>query len=229
MDQIFQALADPTRRRILDLLRADEMDAGEIAAYFNTSRPGISRHLRVLRQAGLVEVRAEAQRRVYSLNRAPLLELDAWFAAYRLPASPEALTQPGPGQPDTTPIRVLAAVIRRGGEYLVCLRPRHKRHGGLWEFPGGKLEAGETLQDAARRELEEELGVEVTGCAAGPIFSMHDAGSPFVIEFVPVEIAGEPQALEHEELRWATPPLLRTLDLAPSDAAFVAEILSSGK
>jgi 8-oxo-dGTP pyrophosphatase MutT (NUDIX family) len=57
---------------------------------------------------------------------------------------------------------VLAAVIRRQDRYLVCRRPAHKRHGGLWEFPGGKLEPGETLLEAARRELREELGAEVS-------------------------------------------------------------------
>src|SRR5690606_20769929 len=60
-------------------------------------------------------------------------------------------------------IRVLAAVIRRDGRWLVCRRPAHKRHGGLWEFPGGKLEPGESLLEAATRELEEELAVRVTG------------------------------------------------------------------
>jgi len=59
--------------------------------------------------------------------------------------------------PDTIP--VIAAVIVRGGRYLVGQRPDGKRHGGLWEFPGGKLDPGETLLHAARRELGEELGM----------------------------------------------------------------------
>ena len=120
-------------------------------------------------------------------------------------------------------IRVLAAVIRRDGRWLVCRRPAHKRHGGLWEFPGGKLEPGESLLDAATRELDEELAVGVTGVGE-PLFSRHDEGSPFVIEFVAVDIAGEPVAREHEELRWATLAELASLALAPSDAAFVAEL-----
>jgi DNA-binding transcriptional ArsR family regulator len=78
-----EALADPTRRRIVELLADGERSAGEIASHFRTARPGVSRHLRVLREHGLVQARAEGQRRVYSLDPAPLAELDAWLARYR--------------------------------------------------------------------------------------------------------------------------------------------------
>jgi len=77
------ALADPTRRRIVELLAEREHDAGELAAAFTVSRPAVSRHLRVLREAGLVTARGEAQRRVYALEPAPLAEVDAWLARYR--------------------------------------------------------------------------------------------------------------------------------------------------
>ena len=73
------ALADPTRRRIVELLAEEERSAGEIAAQFATSRPGVSRHLRVLRDAGLVRVREDGPRRLYSLDPAPLAELNAWL------------------------------------------------------------------------------------------------------------------------------------------------------
>jgi DNA-binding transcriptional ArsR family regulator len=78
-----QALADPTRRRIVELLADGERSAGELAAQFRTSRPGVSRHLRVLREHGLVRARGEGQRRLYSLDPAPLAELDSWLARYR--------------------------------------------------------------------------------------------------------------------------------------------------
>jgi 8-oxo-dGTP diphosphatase len=120
---------------------------------------------------------------------------------------------------DGTLIRVLAAVIRRGDRYLVCRRPAHKRHGGCWEFPGGKLELGETLLEAARRELGEELGVQVVS-AGGPVFSSQDPGSPFLIEFVEVEISGVPEAKEHDEIRWIGALELQDLRLAPADQAF---------
>lgn len=78
-----EVLAEPTRRRIVELLAEGERSAGEIASHFPTSRPGISRHLRVLREHGLVRAREEAQRRLYSLDPAPLEELDAWLQRYR--------------------------------------------------------------------------------------------------------------------------------------------------
>ena len=77
------ALADPTRRRIVELLAERELSAGKIASQFPTARPGVSRHLRVLREHGLVRARAEGQRRLYSLDPRPLEELDAWLDHYR--------------------------------------------------------------------------------------------------------------------------------------------------
>ena len=77
------ALADPTRRRIVELLVEGERGAGELAAQFDTSRPGVSRHLRVLREHGLVRAREDGARRLYSLEPGPLAELDDWLARYR--------------------------------------------------------------------------------------------------------------------------------------------------
>jgi mutator protein MutT len=123
--------------------------------------------------------------------------------------------------------RVVAAVVRRGEQLLVCQRPAHKRHGGLWEFPGGKCEPGESDADATARELHEELGVR-TRAVGAPLFTAHDDGSPFEIVFLPVEIDGEPVAHEHEALYWGAPETLLTLPLAPSDRRFV-EFLSASR
>lgn len=126
--------------------------------------------------------------------------------------------------PSDSVISVLAAVITQQGKYLICRRPLNKRHGGLWEFPGGKVEPGESLLDAANRELTEELNV--TAVSVGePIFSVHDEGSPFVINFVPSEIIGEPTCLEHADVRWASLEKIQHLDLAPSDRQFVHFLL----
>ena len=80
---VLTALADPVRREIVELLATGEMGAGEIAERFPVTRPAISRHLRVLREAGLVTSEVRAQRRVYRLERAPLAELDAWLDRFR--------------------------------------------------------------------------------------------------------------------------------------------------
>ena len=77
---VFEALADPTRRRLLELLTAGERSAGSLAAEFDLSRPGVSRHLR---EAGLVRSRGDGQRRLYSVDLAPLDEVDAWLMRWR--------------------------------------------------------------------------------------------------------------------------------------------------
>lgn len=79
----FEVLAEPSRRRILDLLRDDERSVGDLVDRLPLSQPGVSRHLRVLRDAGLVKVRHDAQRRLYAVDPGPLAEIDAWLAPYR--------------------------------------------------------------------------------------------------------------------------------------------------
>jgi mutator protein MutT len=123
--------------------------------------------------------------------------------------------------------RVIAAVITRGNELLACQRPAHKRHGGLWEFPGGKVEPDETDEDSARRELAEELGVRVVSAGAS-VFETRDPGSEFLIAFVPERIAGEPECREHSALRWGTAEMLASLPLAPSDRRFVEWLIAKG-
>ncbi len=83
MTSTFDVVGEPTRRRILDLLRDGPRPVGELVRLVGCSQPGTSKHLRVLRDAGLVAVRPEAQRRVYVLRPQPLAEIDAWLAPYR--------------------------------------------------------------------------------------------------------------------------------------------------
>jgi DNA-binding transcriptional ArsR family regulator len=83
VDAGLQALADGNRRTVLEILRDHSATAGELAAALPVARPGVSRHLRVLREAGLVDVRSEGQRRIYSLRPEALVEVDDWLAAYR--------------------------------------------------------------------------------------------------------------------------------------------------
>ena len=124
-------------------------------------------------------------------------------------------------------IRVIAAVLSRGEQLLVCQRPPQKRHGGLWEFPGGKVEDGESDVEAARRELEEELGILVES-ADGAQLEIVDPGSPYLIAFVPVQAKGEPVCHEHTGLAWGTPAELASLPLAPSDRRYVEWRLNLG-
>jgi DNA-binding transcriptional ArsR family regulator len=83
MEAVLRALADGSRRTVLDALASGPATAGELAALLPIARPGVSRHLRVLREAGLVDVRQDAQRRVYSLRLEPLTEVDDWLGRYR--------------------------------------------------------------------------------------------------------------------------------------------------
>jgi len=79
----FEAIAEPNRRRILDLLRAGERPAGDVVEALAISQPGVSKHLRLLREAGLVRVRADGQRRLYSVAPAQFAAIEAWLAPYR--------------------------------------------------------------------------------------------------------------------------------------------------
>jgi DNA-binding transcriptional ArsR family regulator len=83
MSAVFEVLADPTRRRIMDALLARERLVGDLVDDLALAQPSVSKHLRVLRTAGLVRVRPDAQRRWYSVRPEPLLELEAWLAPYR--------------------------------------------------------------------------------------------------------------------------------------------------
>ena len=83
MDAVLQALADQSRRTVLAILRDHPATAGELADALPIARPGTSRHLRVLREAGLVDVRQEGQRRIYSLRPEALVEVDDWMEEYR--------------------------------------------------------------------------------------------------------------------------------------------------
>lgn len=118
------------------------------------------------------------------------------------------------------PTRVVAAVIERENRVLVALRPPEKRHGGMWEFPGGKVEGTETDVDALRRELAEELALRVVSTSQ-PVGAFQDPGSPFLIVFVPAVVEGEPECREHVEVRWVHWGDLAALPLAPTDRRFV--------
>ena len=136
---------------------------------------------------------------------------------------PESEAPPGLGTGFLVP--VVAAVVERSGRFLVCRRPYEKRHGGLWEFPGGKLRPGEDLLSAARRELGEELDLEVTGLGR-ELFRARDPGSRFMVVFVEVEAVGDPRPVEHTALGWFSADDLADVELAPTDGLFARSVLT---
>ena len=129
----------------------------------------------------------------------------------------------------TETIPVVAAVLRNEeGRLLIARRPEHKRHGGLWEFPGGKVDHGESLADAVVRELAEELELTAPWIGGEPVFEKQDPGQPFQILFLEAQASGRPELHEHSALAWVPIPVPREYRLAPSDAAFV-EALATGE
>ena len=147
---------------------------------------------------------------------------DARFPDASLPdASFPDASLPDASLPDAVP--VVAAVVCRTGRYLLGRRPEHKRHGGLWEFPGGKMMEGESDLAAVDRELREELGLRAVSTGR-VLWERRDPGSPFVIRFVESEVRGDPTPTEHMEVGWFTPEALAVMPLAPTDAAFVARL-----
>ncbi len=147
-----------------------------------------------------------------------------WFERFSNNVPDNNRSAPSHLDPNDKHVHVVAAIIERDGRFLVCRRNPEKRHGGLWEFPGGKIEAGETHLDAIKRELAEELCVAVTDFRE-IVLSVPDPNSAFVIDFARASILGEPLALEHTEIRWVEANDLVLLDLAPSDRMFVREII----
>lgn len=117
-------------------------------------------------------------------------------------------------------VRVVAAVVRTAGAYMIAQRPIGKRHGGLWEFPGGKCEEGESDNDAIARELGEELSLRVTRTGS-PLFIHTDEDSTLEIVFLPVEVDGHPTPHEHAAIAWVMPSKMKSVCWAPADAVFV--------
>jgi len=113
---------------------------------------------------------------------------------------------------------VVCGLIERGGLVLLAQRARGKSQGGLWEFPGGKLERGEEARAGLERELREELGVRViVGEALSPRLHRYGARVVRLLPFRCVLAEGEPEAHEHEALRWCLPQEAEALELVPAD------------
>ena len=122
-------------------------------------------------------------------------------------------------------VDVTAAVIGRAdGRILVCSRPAGKHMAGKWEFPGGKIEPGETAEACIRREIREELGMEI---AVGPVLTAmeHDYGVKYVrVTFFLAVSDDAPSAKDHQEFRWVMPDMIDSVDFLDADRPVSAEI-----
>ncbi len=121
---------------------------------------------------------------------------------------------------------VVCGVIEDGnGCFLACLRPQGKHLGGLWEFPGGKVEPGEAPQAALARELHEELGIEVkVGAALESVTWSYDRGDIRLSPYLCTIVRGTPRPLEHERLCWCAPRDFASLSWAAADLPVLAQL-----
>lgn len=124
---------------------------------------------------------------------------------------------------------VVCGVIENGeGLFLACQRPAGKHLGGRWEFPGGKVDAGESPEAALVRELREELAVDVeVGEALSPVVWDYSGKKIRLLPFICTIRGGELQALEHEALRWCAPTDFGSLEWAEADIPILGEILQN--
>lgn len=126
----------------------------------------------------------------------------------------------------TEQIDVVGAVLVRGGTVLAALRGPAMAMAGLWEFPGGKIEPGESPQEALVRELREELLCEITvGDHVETTLHAYDFGIVRLTTFFATVISGEPRATEHAELRWIPVTELRSVQWAPADLPAVEHVI----
>ncbi len=125
---------------------------------------------------------------------------------------------------------VVAALIWRDGKFLACQRPPQKTRGLLWEFVGGKVEPGETREEALRREVREELDMEIEVhdifmelCHKYPDMDVH------LTLFNASIVRGEPKMLEHADIRWITPAEIPGYSFCPADKEILRKLMSLGK
>lgn len=122
-------------------------------------------------------------------------------------------------------LEVVAACLVKEDRFLLCRRPMHKARGGQWEFPGGKVESGETNQQAIERELREELGIQVL--AKEELAGVEHDYPELSIRLTLIKTTlteGKPRLLEHSELAWVTAGEAGALDLCPADRALLKQL-----
>ena len=130
----------------------------------------------------------------------------------------------GTSEPKKLLLVAACALVDADNRVLIAQRPEGKQLAGMWEFPGGKVEPGETPEETVVRELAEELGIETkTACLAPLTFASHgyDTFNLLMPLFVCRRFWGVPQAREHQALKWVRPNKLRDYDMPPADAPLI--------
>lgn len=134
-----------------------------------------------------------------------------------IPISSESTVRP--------PVAVCAAVIVRKGKVLITLRPRGKRLGGFWEFPGGKVDSGETPEQALVREIEEELDITISvGEKFETVYHDYDWGRVMILAYLCRWDSGEIRHLEVADHRWVTPQQFSEYNILPADQPILAKL-----
>ena len=121
-------------------------------------------------------------------------------------------------------IEVVAAVIERDGKLLITRRPEGSHLSGLWEFPGGKPQPGETFEQALRREIDEELGAEVSVGERIETIEWQYPDKRVRLVFFRCDVRGEPRPLEGQEMAWVTPAELARYEFPPADATLIQRL-----
>ncbi len=123
-------------------------------------------------------------------------------------------------------LEVVAAMIKDGEKFMLCRRPAHKARALQWEFPGGKIETGETAAEALMRECREEMDIEIA-CEAEYMDLVHEYPDLTVhLHLIPCRIvSGEPQKIEHSDILWVTLEEAAAFDLCPADRIFIERMM----
>ncbi len=126
------------------------------------------------------------------------------------------------------PRDVVIGIIRRAGKVLICQRPEGKSFAGYWEFPGGKLEPGETLRECLEREVWEELAIRVRPTLALPVIDHDYPNGPIRLHpYVCQHVEGEPQMLACQAVKWVEPSDLRAHQFPPANDELIEEAITS--
>ena len=126
------------------------------------------------------------------------------------------------------PLAVCAAIIHHQGKILLTNRPADKPHGGFWEFPGGKIDLGESPHQSLHREICEELNIEIAiEAVSKTVYHRYEWGNVLIIAYNCTWLSGEIQHLEVADHRWLAPEQLRDFKILPADQPIIAEITAN--